>query len=149
MHNSIWNQPLESFCADLAAPTPAPAAVSAAAVTARFGIALLIKVLEIVQRRRSFTGDRKALVSWIAAAHQQSIVLAEAADADITAPPERKRSEIPNQAGRAAEAGLALCAHARAVVTGAISADLDAAVAFLDCAARAIRRCVESNQARP
>ena len=149
MHNSIWNQPLESFYADLAAPTPAPAAVSAAAVTARFGVALLIKVLEIVRRRKSFTGDRDVLASWIATAQRESAILAQAADADITAPQERKRSEIPSEAAQAAETGLALCAHARTVVTGAISADLEAAAAFLDSAVRAIRHCVESNQARP
>lgn len=149
MKQSIWNQPLKSLYRDLAEPAPAPAAVTAAAVSARMGLALLIKVLEVAGRRKNFGGDRERLRKMIEAARVESLMLAEAADEDIVAGAEQRRSEVPLKAAHAAEAGLALCAEARGVVTGAVAADLEAAALLLEAGVRAIQVCVRSNQSRP
>ncbi len=148
--NSIWSRPLETLYQDLAAAKPAPAAVTAAAVSARLGTALLIKTLEVVGRRKSFSGDAQQLRGLLEAAREQSARLAEAADEDIAADAGQRRSEVPMKAAQAAEAALELCGSARALVTGAILADLDAASQLLRAAASAIRGCVEENaQTRP
>lgn len=143
--NSIWDEPLESLYEGLAAAKPAPAGVTAAAVSARLGLALLIKTLEITARRRDFGGDAETVRGWIDAARRYSVILAEAANDDIVGPPERKRIEIPMNAARAAAAGLDLCAEAAGVVRGAVAADLGAAAALLCAAVRAIGMCVDSN----
>jgi formiminotetrahydrofolate cyclodeaminase len=147
---SIWNGPMEALYQDLAAAKNAPAAVTAAAVSSRLGVALLIKVLEIVGKRKSFSGDTEKLNAIIDAARRESSKLAQAADDDITADAERRRREVPMQAADAAQAGLKLCREARAVVTGAIVADLEAAVMLLQAGREAIERCVRANsQTRP
>ncbi len=145
MSGSIWKQPLESLYDGLAAPKSAPAAVTASAVSARFGLALLIKVLEVTIRRKAFSGDPAQFNAMIETARAESAKLAQAADDDTNAGPERRQSEIPTLAARAAEAGLAQCAKARPFITGPIAADLEAAVLLLDAARRAIIVCVESN----
>ncbi len=145
MPSSIWNQPLESLYDGLAAPKSAPAAVTASAVSARFGLALLIKVLEVTIRRKTFSGDPAQFQAMLEAARAESAKLAQAADDDTNASPDRRRSEIPMLAAQAAEAGLAQCAHARPFITGPLVADLEAAVLLLDAARRAILVCVESN----
>jgi formiminotetrahydrofolate cyclodeaminase len=139
--SSIWREPLESLYEGLAAAKPAPAGVTAAAVSARFGLALLIKTLEITARR----GDDEALRGWLGAARRYSEILAEAANDDIAAAPERKRIEIPMIAARAAVAGLDLCAEAAGVVRGALAADLGVAAMLLCSGVRAIVLCVDSN----
>ncbi len=150
MSQSIWVGSFESLYQDLAAPNPAPAAVTAAAVSARLGVALLIKVLEIVSNRKSFSGDVEKVRAIIDAARRESATLAQAADDDITANSVRRRSEVPMQAADAAEAGLKLCREARAVVTGAIVADLETAVLLLQAGRDAIERCLRANsQTRP
>jgi formiminotetrahydrofolate cyclodeaminase len=143
--HSIWNESLESLYRDLAAPKPAPAAVTAAAVSARLGLALLIKTLEIVGRRRSFSGDAEKVRALIDAARAESEKLAEAAGEDITADPERRRSEVPMKAAHAAKSGLTLCSEAREFVTGAVAADLEAAALLLQAGLSAIQVCVRSN----
>jgi formiminotetrahydrofolate cyclodeaminase len=144
---SIWNEPMETLYRDLVAPKPSPAAVTAAAVSARLGLALLIKVLDIVGKRKSFSGDAEKLNAMIDTARRESAKLAQAADDDVTADAERRRSEVPMQAADAAEAGLKLCREARAVVTGAIVADLEAAAVLLQAGLGAIQVCVRSNLA--
>jgi formiminotetrahydrofolate cyclodeaminase len=129
----------------LAAAKPAPAGVTAAAVSARFGMALLIKTLEISGKRKDFAGDGDAVRAWITAARRYSEILAEAANDDIVGAPERKRIEIPMNAARAAVAGLDLCAEAAGVVRGALAADLGVAAMLLCSAVRSIRLCVDSN----
>lgn len=143
--NSIWTKPLEALYLDLAAAQPAPAAVTAAAVSARLGIALLIKALEVVGRRKRFAGDREQLSALLKAARAESDRLAEAADEDIAADAERRRREVPMKTARAAEAGWALCGEARKLVTGAVVADLEAAAVLLGSAVQAIHICVRSN----
>jgi formiminotetrahydrofolate cyclodeaminase len=147
--SSIWSEPAEALYRDLAAPKPAPAGVTAAAVCARLGIALLIKVLEIAGKRKNFAGDPKKLRELIEAAQRESAKLAEAADEDILADREQRRSAVPMKAAQAAEAGVALCHQARAIVTGAIEADLETATLLMQAGLDAIRACVRSNQARP
>lgn len=147
VHESIWKQPLEGLYGDLAAPRPAPAAVTAAAVCARLGLALLIKSLEVVGRRKSFAGDREQLGELLEAARVESQKLAEVADEDIVAGEERRRSEVPVRATRAAEAALALCGRARPLITGAVAADLESAVLLLQGATRAVRVCMHTNTA--
>ena len=145
--HSIWNESLESLYRDLEAAKPAPAGVTAAAVSARLGLGLLIKTLEVVRKRKNFSGDGEQVGALIDAARRESATLAGAADEDITADAERRRSEVPMKAARAAEAGLALCAKARGVVTGAIAADLEAAALLLQAGLSAIQICVRSNSA--
>jgi|HubBroStandDraft_4_1064222.scaffolds.fasta_scaffold935837_1 formiminotetrahydrofolate cyclodeaminase len=147
--HSIWNETLESLYQDLEAAKPAPAGVTAAAVSARLGLGLLIKTLEVARKRKNFSGDAKQAGALIEAARRESAKLAAAADEDITADAARRRSEIPMQAAGAAEAGLALCEDARGIVTGAITADLEAAALLLQAGLRAIQVCVRSNLKDP
>lgn len=142
---SLWTQPLESLYEGLAAAKTAPAGVTAAAVSARFGMALLIKALEITVKRRDFSGDAAALRLWIDVARKEADALAEAANEDIAGAAERKRIEIPMIAARAAVAGLDMCAEAAGVVRGALAADVGAAAALLCAAVHAILLCVDSN----
>jgi formiminotetrahydrofolate cyclodeaminase len=144
-HGSIWKAPLESLYEGLAAAKPAPAGVTAAAVSARFGMALLIKALEITVKRRDFAGDAATVRSWIDAARKEADALAEAANEDIAGAAERKRIEIPMMAARALVAGLDLCAEAAGVVRGALAADVGVAAMLLGGAVRAIVLCVDSN----
>jgi formiminotetrahydrofolate cyclodeaminase len=144
-HGSIWKAPLESLYEGLAAAKTAPAGVTAAAVSARFGMALLIKALEITVKRRDFSGDAAALRLWIDAARKEAGALAEAANEDIAGAAERKRIEIPMMAARAAAAGMDLCAEAAGVVGGALAADVGVAAMLLGSAVRAIVLCVDSN----
>ena len=115
---TIWEAPLESLYEGLASAKPSPAGVTAAAVSARLGLALLIKTLEITVNRRGFTGEAAKLRLWINNARRYSEILAEAANDDIAAAPERKRIEIPMNAARSAAAGLDLCAEAAGFVNG-------------------------------
>lgn len=142
---SIWSEPLESLYEGLASAKPSPAGVTAAAVSARLGLALLIKTLEITANRRAFTGEAAKLRLWINNARRYSEILAEAANDDIVAAPERKRIEIPMNAARSAAAGLDLCAEAAGFVHGPVAADLGAAAALLCASVRAILLCVDSN----
>ncbi len=139
---TIWEAPLESLYEGLAAAKPSPAGVTAAAVSARLGLALLIKTLEITARR---SGDAETVRAWITASRRYSDILAEAANDDIVAAAERKRIEIPMNAARAAVGGLDLCSEAAGLVRGPLAADLGAAAALLCAAVRAIVLCVDSN----
>ena|SRR5271170_4102623 len=142
---TIWTESLESLYEALAAPKFAPAGVTAAAVSARFGLALLIKALGITLRRKDFTGEAETLHGWLRAARRYAEILAEAANDDIGAAPERKRLEIPMIAARTAAAGLDLCAEAAGSVRGTLAADVGVAAELLCSAVRAILLCVDSN----
>jgi formiminotetrahydrofolate cyclodeaminase len=135
----IWTEPLESLYQGLAAAKPSPAGVTAAAVSARFGLALLIKTLEITARRN------EGVRGLIDTARGYSEILAEAANDDVVAAPERKRIEIPMNAARAAAAGLDLCAEGAGFVRGPLAADLGVAAMLLFASVRAIVLCVDSN----
>jgi formiminotetrahydrofolate cyclodeaminase len=135
----IWTSTLADFRDRVAAAEPMPAAVSVSAVTASLGLSLLIKVLQIVARRKSFAGDPKRLAEIVEGARGESANLAACADQDTGG------NELPLRAARSAIAGLDLCFEAAPMVTGAIAADLDAATMLLAAAARAILLCVRSN----
>src|SRR5580693_2619639 len=85
MDASIWPGTLASFCEEVAGSNPAPAAVAASAVTASLGLSLLIKVLEITGRRKSFAGDAQRVRALIDGAHRALAELKRTADDDIQA----------------------------------------------------------------
>lgn len=153
MQDSIWQSTLAAFCDHVAAVQPGPAAVSASAVAGGLGLGLLIKVLDIVRRRKSFTGDLEAVTALIDAARHESLNLREAADADIVALHEsggnpfaaKSVIEVPMAAARAAGAGVDLCASAAALIHGPPAADLGSAVLLLSASLRATLLCVEFN----
>jgi formiminotetrahydrofolate cyclodeaminase len=156
MDASIWPAPLASFCDGVAGTNPAPAAVAAASVTATLGLSLLIKVLEITGKRKSFAGDSQKLKALVDAARRESEQLKISADEDIAAvwrfvgssnPADARNAiEVPMQAARAAVAGLDLCAQAVGTVPqGLLEADLGAAALLLSAAARAILLSVDAN----
>lgn len=158
MHASIWPGTLGSFCDDVAGSNPAPAAVAASAVTATLGLSLLIKVLEITGKRKSFAGDSLFLKTLIQAARREVETLKLTADHDIEAvhlylesrfpAAARNAIEVPMRAARAAVAGLDLCVEAAAiqgVTKGLPAADLGAAVLLLSAAVRTILLSVQFN----
>lgn len=158
MPASIWPETLASFCEDMAESNPAPAAVAASAVTATLGLSLLIKVLEITGKRKSFTGDSDKLQTLIEAARREAAVLKRTADDDIEAvrlyvgsrdpAGARDAIEVPMRAARAAVAGIDLCVEAvgiQGVTKGLPVADLGAAVLLLSAAVRAILLSVQLN----
>jgi formiminotetrahydrofolate cyclodeaminase len=155
--NSIWQEPLAGFSDDVAAAKPAPAAVVVSCVCADLGLGLLLKVLKIVGRRKSFAGDLAMLNALIAAAEKESGELRATADDDIAAvgrfvgshDPEAAWAaiEIPSRAARVIARGVDLCAQARGMVTGLPAADLGSAVLLLMAALRAILLSVDFNLA--
>ncbi|HEY4363738.1 MAG TPA: cyclodeaminase/cyclohydrolase family protein [Bryobacteraceae bacterium] len=155
MDASIWSKTLESFCEEVAGTNPAPAAVAASAVAANLGLGLLIKVLEITARRKSFAGDSEKVRALVDAARRESQELKATADEDIAAVRRYLRSrdsaavrdaiEVPMRAARAAVAGLELCGEAAEIVRGLPAADLGAAVLLLSAAVRAILLSVDFN----
>jgi formiminotetrahydrofolate cyclodeaminase len=158
MHASIWPGTLASFCEEVAGSNPAPAAVAASAVTASLGLSLLIKVLEITGRRKSFAGDAHRVRALIEGAHRALADLKRAADDDIQAvrlyvgskdpAGARDAIDVPLRAARAACAGLDLCvegADVPGVTSGLPAADFCAAVYMLSTAVRAILLSVTFN----
>jgi formiminotetrahydrofolate cyclodeaminase len=150
MDASLWPSTIASFCEDVAGSNPAPAGVAASAVAASLGLSLLIKVLEIAGRRKSFAGDAQKLRALVHSAHRELAELKSAADDDIQAVRTGGRNaiEVPMRAARAAVAGLDLCVEGtgiEGVTKGLAAADLGAAVLLLSGAARAILLCVAFN----
>jgi formiminotetrahydrofolate cyclodeaminase len=158
MNASIWPATLRTFCDEVAGTNPAPAAVAVSAVAANLGLGLLIKVLEITGRRKSFAGDSQKLRDLIDKARRESEQLRSLADEDIAAVRQyvgsrnpadaRNAIEVPLRAARAAVSGLDLCAEAAMVqglTQGLLAADLGAATLLLSAAVRAILLSVVSN----
>ena len=156
MADSVWNETLEGFRGRLAGTDPAPAGVTAAAVSAALALGLLIKVLEITRNRKSFCGDAEEMERLISAAAFESARLVQYADDDIVAYKEylasrrsagalRKAIEVPLGAARAAAAGLEICVQSAGLVPDALVADLDAARTLLAGALRAMFFSIEVN----
>jgi formiminotetrahydrofolate cyclodeaminase len=149
--NSIWTETLDSFRDRLAGREPAPAGVTAAAVSATFALALLTKVLEITRNRKSFDGDPRKFDELIRAARNESQRLAQCADDDIAAFHEylagrpRQAIEVPLAAAQSAATGLALCTQAIGLIPVPLVPDLDAAATLLTGAARAMLFSIRSN----
>jgi formiminotetrahydrofolate cyclodeaminase len=160
MSDSIWSAALATFRDRLAGLEPVPAGVSAAAVSATFGLGLLIKVLEIASKRKSFAGDRKLVESLIHEARNKSQILAHLADDDVAAFHQyldclrrkestgaaiRKAIEIPLKIARASASGVALCEQATGLVHAFVAPDLGTAEELLTAAVRSTLLSVNSN----
>lgn len=155
MDASIWSATLASFCEEVGRPNPTPAAVAVSSVAANLGLGLLIKVLEITAKRKTFAGDSQKLRTLIEAAHRESRQLRTAADEDIAAVREylsvrnpaavRNAIEVPMRAARAAVSGIDLCGEAAGIIHGLLAADLGAAVLLLSASVRAILLSVDFN----
>jgi formiminotetrahydrofolate cyclodeaminase len=147
----------------VASSEPTPAGVSVAAVSAALGASLLLKVLEIVAKRKSFTGDLQRLSLLREAAKNEAERLTQYADEDIAAYRgymEARRGkatdaelagslrgvmETPLNASRSALSGLNLCVEASEIVHGAVAADLATAAILLEGAVRSMLLCVQVN----
>ena len=163
MKDSIWAATLDVFSSDLGRPRSSPAAGSAAAVSARLAVSLLIKVLEITRGRKPVAADCKQVDALLHAARIESEVLAKAADEDGAAFGEylngiRKKAdektlhaamlraiEVPMTAARSSVRALALSREAVPLVPAFIAADLGAAVLLLSGAVRAMLTTVDYN----
>jgi formiminotetrahydrofolate cyclodeaminase len=126
-----------------------------------------VKVLEIVAKRKSFTGDLPRLSSLREAAKNEAERLTQYADEDIAAyrgymeARSRKSTceatdaelagslhgvmETPLNASRSALSGLILCVEASEIVHGAVGADLATAAILLEGAVRSMLLCVQVN----
>ena len=147
----------------MASSEPTPAGVSVAAVSAALGASLLQKVLEIVAKRKSFTGDLEKLSSLREAARNEAERLTRYADEDIAAYRRYRAArsgkatdaelagslrgvmETPLNASRSALSGLKLCVEASEIVHGAVAADLATAAILLEGAVRSMLLCVIVN----
>jgi formiminotetrahydrofolate cyclodeaminase len=170
MESSIWSSTLESFIDRMAGTESTPASVTAAAVTASFASALLIKVLEISAKRKDFSGDRQKLLELMKAIRVEKSKLALAADEDILAfrsymdylrmprvPDDqgerksgifaaaRRAVEVPMSAARSAVHCLELCVATIDFANSAVAADVAGAAALLSGAVRTIVVSVDSN----
>jgi formiminotetrahydrofolate cyclodeaminase len=171
MEDSIWTATLASFRERVTGQEPAPAGVSASAVTATFALGLLTKVLKISSQRKNFPGDPQQVAALLDSAGRESAALARAADQDIAAfyryldclrlpratekqQAERRQAmdaamheaiELPLNAARAAARGLDLCMKATGLVHSFVAADLGAAATLLAGAVQAILLSVDFN----
>jgi formiminotetrahydrofolate cyclodeaminase len=137
-------QSVDGFCEDLAAPRPAPAGVAAAAVTARLGLSLLMKVLAITGRDTARARQLSAELARIADDDIAAVRAYMAARGDSRKALAPATIDIPLRASRAATAGLDLCAET-VVERKPLAADLRAAATLLRAAHEAIIFCVEAN----
>jgi formiminotetrahydrofolate cyclodeaminase len=160
MEDSVWTTTLAAFREKASGTDPVPASVAISAVTASLALALLAKVLNIVSRRKNFTGDRQRLDALLDAARAESTSLTHLADDDIEAFNQymecvrrgkelgaaiRKTIEVPMDCARSAVRGLGLCAQTAGMVQGLAAADIGAAAALLSGAARAMLLSVDAN----
>jgi methenyltetrahydrofolate cyclohydrolase len=160
MEGSIWTATLASFRDRVASAEPAPAGVSAAAVSATLGLGLLAKVLEIASKRKDFAGDRELAAALLDEARTLSQTLSQLADEDIEAFHQyldclrrkqpigaaiRRAIEIPLNIARAAASGFDLCEKATGLVHTFIAPDLGAASTLLRGAVRATLFSVNFN----
>jgi len=157
---SVWTSTLAEFRDRLASREPVPAGVSAAAVTASFGLALFHKVLEIASNRKDFAGDRERVELLLKEGRHQAQLLTRLADQDgaafrqyldarrrneSTEAALRKTVEIPLEVARACGSGVALCEQAAALIHAAVAPDLATAQALLAAASRSVITTVEAN----
>jgi formiminotetrahydrofolate cyclodeaminase len=160
MEASIWTATLEQFRDRLASAEPAPAGVSAAAVSATFGLGLLTKVLEIASKRKDFAGDRELMRSLLDHARGTAQLLSRLADQDVeafnqyldglrrkqpTGAAVRRTIEVPLDIARAAASGLGLCEKATGMVHAFVAPDLGTACILLRGAVHAALLSVNLN----
>ncbi len=170
---SLWNSSVEEFREKAASSDASIAAVAVAAVSASCALGLIVMVLDIIGKRKGFTGDRQRLQALSDAAREESDRLARYADEDpaayaaymrclrmpknteaerherdrALAAALRRATDVPMAAARAAVSGLNLCVEAAAIAHGAVAADLGGAAFLLAGATRAILLTVETNLA--
>jgi len=160
MPDSIWTATLASFRDRLASLEPAPAGVSAAAVSAIFGLGLLTKVLLVASRRKDFAGDRELVGTLLNDARNKSEILSRLADEDIQAFHQyldclrqkkpidaaiRKAIDVPLQVARTAASAVGLCQAATGLIHAAVAPDLGTAAALLSAAVQSALLTVKSN----
>jgi methenyltetrahydrofolate cyclohydrolase len=160
MPDSIWTATLAAFRDRLASLEPVPAGVSAAAVSAIFGLGLLTKVLLVASRRKDFAGDRELVGKLLADARSNSEILSRLADEDIQAfhqyldcvrqktPVDaaiRKAIEVPLNVARTAASGVDLCEAAAGLIHAVVAPDLGTATALLTAAVQSTLLTVKSN----
>lgn len=160
MSESIWTSTVVAFRDRLAGLDPVPAGVSAAAVSATFGFALLNKVLEIASKRKDFAGDRNLVEHLLHEGRNQSQLLGHLAERDIAAfreyldarkrkestePALRKAVEIPLSVARACASGVSLCEQAVGLIHAAVAPDLATAKFLLAAGARSVLTTVRAN----
>ena len=159
MPESVWKSTLGDFRDRLAGRESVPAGVSVAAVSASLGLSLLIKVVEIVRKRKDFAGDPAKIEKLLARARAESAMLDHCADEDIVAFAEymasrgtpgeavalEKAIQTPLGAAHSAAAGLQLCSEAIALTPASIAPDLGTAALILAGSVRAMLLSVESN----
>lgn len=160
MSDSIWPAALATFRDRVAGPASVPAGVSAAAVSATFGLGLITKVVEIASKRKDFSGDRELAAEVIHDARNKAQLLAHLADADIAAFDEyletrrrkepmdavrRKVIEVPLGVARAAAAGVALCEKSAGLIHAAVAPDLATAKTLLAAAVQSVLFTLRAN----
>jgi methenyltetrahydrofolate cyclohydrolase len=160
MPDSIWAATLSAFRDRLASLEPAPAGVSAAAVSAIFGLGLLTKVLLVASRRKDFAGDRQFVRNLLEDARDQSALLSQLADDDIEAFHQyldclrqktavdaaiRKAIEVPLNVARIAASGVDLCEAATGLIHAFVAPDLGTAAALLTATVQSTLLTVKSN----
>ena len=160
MPDSIWTATLAAFRDRLASLEPVPAGVSAAAVSAIFGLGLLTKVLLVASRRKDFAGDRELVAKLLDDARGKSEILSRLADDDIQAFHQyldslrqktavdaaiRKVVDVPLQVARAAASGVDLCEAATGLIHDVVAPDLGTAAALLTAAVQSTLLTVKSN----
>ena len=171
MKPSVWQSTLEEFRDQVASRQPVPASGCVSAVTANLALNLVVKVLEITQRKKGFEGEAEKLRALMNDAKTLSATLAGYADEDVAAfnaylnsarLPEsddeerakRKQAmaaalqqviQAPFCAASSAAFGMRLCSDAVALVPKSLIADLGSAAALLAGAARALIVSAEFN----
>jgi len=160
MSDSIWAASLATFRDRVASIDPVPAGVSAAAVTATLGLALLTKVVDIASNRKDFSGDRELAASLLHEARNQSQILVQLAEEDIAVyrryldalrrkesieQARRKTIEVPLAIARTSASGIALCEQAAQLIHVALAPDLITARALLAAAVESTLSTVKAN----
>ncbi len=136
MEHSLWASPLNVFDSALAEPRASPAAGSAAAVSAKLAVSLVIKILAITKPRVS---DSSAAF----AAYLDCI--RNAADEKTRDLMMLKAIEVPLNAARSAVRVLGLSREAAHLIPAFLRADLAAAVLLLSGCVRALLMIVDYN----
>ena len=164
---------IEEFREKVASNDTTVAAVSVATVAAASALNLVVMVLDVIGKRKSFAGDRNRLEALSDAAREESDRLARYTDEDpaayagvmrcvrmpknteaerlerarAMAQALRRATDVPLSAARTAVAGLNICAESAELAHGAVATDLGGAAMLLAGATRAMLLSVDANLA--
>jgi formiminotetrahydrofolate cyclodeaminase len=160
MSESIWSGTLEQFRDRMASHEPAPAGITATAVSAVLALALLAKVLQVTLRHKDFTGDRALVSALLEDARNLFGILSQLADDDVAAFQEyldcmrshqptgaalRKTIDVPLNVARSASLGVGLCETSAGHVHAVVAPDLRIAADLLEGAVRSALVTMKSN----